>query len=120
METTITVTVTTPDGTTGVTDAISYVLDNPLNYPDDTDVPEWDVSISERAAGPLQEGVDSVLATVAGTVFYSADGSEAIVLLRDEHYAVSVDSDGDTQSAYLTWVRPENEDELGWSTGWGC
>jgi hypothetical protein len=68
----------------------------------------------------MQGGVDSVLAAVAGTVFYSADGSEAIVLLRDDHYAVAVNSDGDTASAYLTWVKPENDDELGWTTGWEC
>jgi hypothetical protein len=69
---------------------------------------------------PLQAGVDSVLAAVAGTVFRSADGSEAIVLLRDDHYVVAVNSDGDTASAYLTWVKPENDDELGWATGWEC
>jgi hypothetical protein len=72
------------------------------------------------AGSALREGVNSVLATVPGTVFYSASGNEAIVLLRDDSYVISVDSDGDTSSAYLTWVRPENEDELGWTTGWEC
>jgi hypothetical protein len=72
------------------------------------------------ASGPLRESVDHILGTVPGTVFWSDDGSEAIVLLRDDHYAVAVSSDGDTQSAYLAWVKPENEDELGWTTGWEC
>jgi hypothetical protein len=72
------------------------------------------------ADSPVQAGVDHVLAAVAGTVFWSADGSEAIVLLRDDHYAVAVNSDGDTRSAYLTYVKPENDDERGWTTGWEC
>jgi hypothetical protein len=48
--TTVIVTVTTPDRTRGVTKAIEYALDNPLNYPDNAGTPEWDVAV--RTAGP--------------------------------------------------------------------
>lgn len=42
----ITVTVTAPGGTTGILEAVRYVLDNPQNYPDDADTAEWGVTVS--------------------------------------------------------------------------
>jgi hypothetical protein len=51
--TAVIVTVTTPDRTRGITEAIKYALDNPLNYPDDAGTPEWDVAVRTAHAGSL-------------------------------------------------------------------
>ena len=65
---------------------------------------------------------------MSGTVFRSEAG-EVIVLLRDDPYAISVDEDGHTVSAYLVTVPPgdiaaamkADEAEIsGWTTGWDC
>jgi hypothetical protein len=61
MITVITVTVTTPDGTTGVTEAIDYALDNPMNYPDSADIAEWGVNVStgtEATEGAAAEAAE--------------------------------------------------------------
>jgi hypothetical protein len=47
MKTVIVVTVTAPDDTQGVTDAIAYALDWPDHYPDEVDTSDWDVQVSE-------------------------------------------------------------------------
>jgi hypothetical protein len=72
------------------------------------------------------EGVKHVLAAVAGTVFRSGIG-EVIILLDTADYVISVDSDGDTASAYLVTVPPADIAQAmdadpreigGWSTGY--
>jgi hypothetical protein len=79
-------------------------------------------------ADAREQGIEHVLAAVAGTVFRS-DAGEVIILLRDDPYVISVDEDGDTASAYLVTVTPgeiaramdADEAEIsGWSTGWDC
>jgi hypothetical protein len=74
------------------------------------------------------ETVDHVLAAVSGTVFRSETG-EVIILLNEDNYAISVDPDGHTVSAYLVTVPPaeiaaamsaDPGEISGWSTGWDC
>jgi hypothetical protein len=72
-------------------------------------------------------GVDHILGAVKGTVF-RAESGETIVLLDDDRgYAIRVDEDGDTTSAYLVTVHPAeiaaamdaDEAEIaGWATGY--
>lgn len=80
-------------------------------------------------ASTIQEQtIESILAVVSGTVFRS-DTGEAIIMLNEDNYAISVDEDGHTVSAYLVTVPPTeiaaamdaDRDEIsGWSTGWEC
>lgn len=73
-----------------------------------------------------EQGIESVLSTVAGTVFRS-DTGEVLILLRDDPYVISVDLDGNTHSAYLSTIPPVivaehtgvmTADVSGWTTGW--
>jgi hypothetical protein len=94
---------------------------------------DYDGSEPEQARLPLPEAqqsavYDSILSTVSGTVFRSETG-EVIVMLNEDNYAISVDPDGHTVSAYLVTVAPAtiaaamdaDEGEIsGWSTGWDC
>lgn len=73
------------------------------------------------------ETIESILGTVAGTVFNNA--GEVIILLRDDAYIINVADDGSTSSAYLVTIPPAqiaqamgaDEQEIGgWSTGWEC
>jgi hypothetical protein len=74
----------------------------------------------------MEQGIESVLATVSGTVFRSSTG-EAVIFLDHDPYVISVNLDGDTASAYLVTVPPAviaaamnlgEGDVSGWSTGW--
>jgi len=76
-----------------------------------------------------EETAGHILTAVAGTVFRCETTSEVIILLNGDHYAISVDEDGHTMSAYLVTVPPgeiaaaldADETEIsGWSTGWDC
>jgi hypothetical protein len=82
--------------------------------------------LRERTA--QDEGIEHVLAAVAGTVFRSETG-EVIILLREGGYAIAVDEDGHTSSAHLVTVPPgdiagamdADRDEIsGWAPGWEC
>jgi len=73
------------------------------------------------------EGIEHILAAVRGDVFRSETQNDAIVMLRDDPYAISVDKDGNTSSAYLVTVPPAeiaaamdaDEAEIaGWTTGY--
>jgi hypothetical protein len=78
---------------------------------------------------PIQaETVDHVLAFMKGTVFRSAAG-EVVILLNEDNYAIAVDPEGHTVSAYLVTVPPaeiaaamgaDPGEVSGWSTGYDC
>jgi hypothetical protein len=77
---------------------------------------------------PQEQAIESILATVNGAVFRGPDG-EVLILLDTSNYAISVDEDGGTVSAYLVTVPPAeiaaamgaDEGEIsGWSAGWDC
>jgi len=46
MQETFTVTVTAPDGTREIREAVEFVLDYPDNYPAGLDITEWGVLVS--------------------------------------------------------------------------
>lgn len=89
MITIITVTVTTPDGTEGVADAIAYALDSPLNYPDDADTQDWGVDVSD-GTGPRAEltpaDVDTLVITAAE--LWDPDGDGAYEALSERQREV--------------------------------
>jgi hypothetical protein len=71
--------------------------------------------------------IEHILAIVSGTVFRNDTTGEVIIMLSEDNYAISVDKDGHTVSAYLVTVPPTeiaaamdaDRDEIsGWSTGW--
>jgi sugar/nucleoside kinase (ribokinase family) len=77
----------------------------------------------------MREAVECVTAAVPGTVFYSEDGTEALVLLNLDPYVVRVDADENTESAYLVTMPPAEiakatgagEGEIGgFAAGWTC
>jgi hypothetical protein len=79
-----------------------------------------------RLSPGREGGIEHILAAVRGEVFRS-DAGEAVVFLRDDPYVISVDTGGDTVSAYLVTVPPAeiaealdaDEAEIaGWSTGY--
>jgi hypothetical protein len=45
MQEIIPVIVTAPAGTTGIADAVAFALNDPANYPDDTDTSDWYVHV---------------------------------------------------------------------------
>jgi len=76
MEQRITVVVTAPDGTNGITDAIAFALDNPMNYPDDVDTDDWCVYVPAENSKPEPE-----------TEILTMPPVPWINLPPDEHYA---------------------------------
>jgi hypothetical protein len=73
--------------------------------------------------------VEHVTSAVPGRVYYSEDGTDALVVLGLDPYVVRVNADGDTDSAYLSTIPPADiaaamgadKDEIGgWATGWEC
>jgi hypothetical protein len=78
------------------------------------------------SASAQEQEIEMILGTVSGTVFRGPAG-EVIILLNEDNYAISVDDEGHTVSAYLVTVPPAeiaaameaDEGEIsGWSTGW--
>ena len=79
--------------------------------------------MTEAQAG----AVEHVLAAVRGTVFRNEVTSEVITLLSQDNYAISVDEEGHTVSAYLVTVPPaeiaaamgaDPGEISGWETGY--
>lgn len=94
------------------------------------------VHTSQPRLSVVREALESVIATLPGTVYYAADGS-ALFLHEDGLSIVRVATDGTTSSAYTATVPLANlfgddgalienlvvEDlpELeGWTSGWTC
>src|SRR4249920_2363665 len=78
MMTTVTVVVSTPDGTEGVTDAIAYALDQPDSYPDGTDTSEWGISVYDMADLVPPDAITRIAGLFASMAGESAMIREAI------------------------------------------
>ena len=87
MQTTVTVVVTAENGTTGIPGAIAYALDNPANYPDDTDTSDWGVSVYDPGVQPGQDP-DVMPAAVHGEPVVSAFRHLPLLGRLDDTYTV--------------------------------
>jgi len=86
MQETFTVTVTAPDGTREIREAVEFVLDYPDNYPAGLDITEWGVLVSPAAGTAAFEG-------------WSATDLRTLIVTAGEiasHYGTGTDGlDGD-------------------------
>ncbi len=131
MKTTVTVTVTAPDGTTGVTDAVAYALDSPLNYPDDTDTSDWGVNVTGPGDYPpgtpmitnSRETYPAVVLTPPATVAWHRVLAWAEARRRDGEYpggiVLTVSNPEYKRHEYITWCAYTKDGGQTWNADTG-